>query len=76
MQHLGQQILSFNRDTVPLGLIEIQVPIQYVILGLLLIVRYKWHPPCQHCVQHNTKRPDIGLSCMRFLCDDLWGAIR
>ena len=59
IEHLNQQVLRLVRNRLPLGLIEVQVPKQDVILGLLLILADEGHASSQHSVEDDAEGPNI-----------------
>jgi hypothetical protein len=50
VKHLNKQVLAFVGNRLPLRLVEVQVPIQDIILGLFFILADKRHASSKHRV--------------------------
>ena len=50
VKHLHKQVLAFVGNRLPLRLVEVQVPIQDIILGLFFILADERHASSKHRV--------------------------
>jgi len=62
IKHFNEKVLRLIRHSLPLGLLEIQVPKQDIILGLLLILTDEGHASSKHSIEDDAQGPDISLA--------------
>jgi hypothetical protein len=59
LEHLGDQVLGFQRDYVPIVRVKVQFLLQDAFEYLFVIVAFKWWIAAEHDIKDDSHAPDV-----------------